>query len=155
MEKYKVSQTVMDSLATWKKTFLENNQVSIFFDTEELEGLPHEVVNWWADSNLSNLENNNRLIAIIQYVNGEEVFEVTEPKFIVRSKRADREGAYIYLSLLDVDNRRTNLYSMAKMPYVGWDTTLNSAFKFDTKEEAEKFANPLMEAVKCTEDLYK
>ncbi|WP_273947616.1 hypothetical protein [Leuconostoc mesenteroides] len=56
-------------------------------------------------------------------------------KWFVRSKRASSFGNYIYLKKIESDDKVTafNLKSVAE--------------QFDTKEEAEKWTNPLTEAV--------
>ncbi|WP_273722787.1 hypothetical protein [Leuconostoc mesenteroides] len=60
---------------------------------------------------------------------------VPDVKWFVRSKRASSFGNYIYLKKIESDDKVTafNLKSVAE--------------QFDTKEEAEKWTNPLTEAV--------
>ncbi len=60
---------------------------------------------------------------------------VPDMKWFVRSKRASSFGNYIYLKKIESDDKVTafNLKSVAE--------------QFDTKEEAEKWTNPLTEAV--------
>ncbi|WP_273727989.1 hypothetical protein [Leuconostoc mesenteroides] len=68
--------------------------------------------------------------------NPEETIEIVpNMKWFVRSKRASSFGNYIYLKKIESDDKVTafNLKSVAE--------------QFDTKEEAEKWTNPLTEAV--------
>ncbi|WP_273705086.1 hypothetical protein [Leuconostoc mesenteroides] len=68
--------------------------------------------------------------------NPEETIEIVpDMKWFVRSKRASNFGNYIYLKKIESDDKVTafNLKSVAE--------------QFDTQEEAEKWTNPLTEAV--------
>lgn len=68
--------------------------------------------------------------------NVKETIEIVPTmKWFVRSKRASSFGNYIYLKKIESDDKVTafNLKSVAE--------------QFDTKEEAEKWTNPLTEAV--------
>lgn len=84
-------------------------------------------------------ENNNRLIAIIRWVNGEDVFEVEKPKkWVVRSKETD--STYCYAQLLSENNNTLFMaYSFA------------NATRFDTKEEAKSWANSHQEVVEVVD----
>ena len=96
-EKYIVSQEFMDELNEWKHNLAKYNEPGGFIDIDDLEGLPVVVNAWWGDE-VPDDENNNRLIAIIRWVNGEDVFEVEKPKkFIVRSNHCDSNGLYQYV----------------------------------------------------------
>ena len=85
-EKYVVSQEFMNVLEDWKNNLTKYNEPGYFIDWKVLQDLPTIVIAWWGDE-VSNEESNNRLIAIIRWVNGEDVFEIEKPKkWVVRSK---------------------------------------------------------------------
>lgn len=128
--KYKVTQEFMNELIEWRDdNSLETKTGYIYeaVDGDEIERLPDIVCIWWnAPSN--SIELNNRLIAIIQWLNGEDVFEVEAPhKFVVRSDKKDREGDYAYVS---IENGLTTASYF-----------FDSATKFDIREEAQEWAN--------------
>ena len=121
---YKVTQEFMDELIKWKK----DRHLGIVLNvTSELLELPL-IVHYWQRKPTNFTKCNNRLIAIIQWLNGEDVFEVEEPhKFVVRSDKSDRDGDYTYI-LVECD--------MTTTAYL-----LSSATKFSTREEAQEWAN--------------
>lgn len=134
--KMKISKEVYDALVEWK----ERGSVDAckYKDTgwvgsAELLSMPEIVETWWRQYNA--IENNNRLIAIIRWVNGEDVFEIEKPKkWVVRSKETDEDGDHWYVSLYD--------NKLAKHRFREKDAT-----KFDTKEEAESWANAHQEVI--------
>ena len=131
-EKYVVSQEFMNELEEWKK---RGNTDVYFVGSYDISMLPIDVIRWWDYPEINNSEQNNRLIAIIRWVNGEDVFEVEKPKkWVVRSKEHD--GQYFYGKLLLANNNTVFMgYSFA------------NATRFDTKEEAESWANSHQEVV--------
>ena len=135
-DKYVVSQKFMNELEEWKK--LGNTDV-YFVGSYDISMLPIDVIRWWDYPEINNSEQNNRLIAIIRWVNGEDVFEVEKPKkWVVRSKEHD--GQYFYGKLLLANNNTVFMgYSFA------------NATRFDTKEEAESWANAHQEVVEVEE----
>ena len=134
-EKYDVSQEFMNELEEWKK---RGNTDVYFVGSYDLSMLPDHVKRWWNYPEINNFESNNRLIAIIRWVNGEDVFEVEKPnKWVVRSKETDEDGDYHYVNL---DNFK-NLKSVSTI------YGLDFANKFDTKEEAQSWANSHQEVV--------
>ena len=135
-EKYVVSQEFMNELEEWKK---RGNTDVYFVGSYDLSMLPDYVKRWWNYPEINNFESNNRLIAIIRWVNGEDVFEVEKPKkWVVRSKDADALGRYGYLDCYDYV-LTGNIYERTR------------ATKFDTKEEAESWANAHQEVVEVEE----
>lgn len=77
-EKYKVTQGFINKLEEWRKNNAINpssKSITAFVSYREIENLPREVGNWWVKIN-DPFDNNRRLIAIIQWLNGEDVFEV-------------------------------------------------------------------------------
>lgn len=127
---YKVTQEFMNELIKWRDDMsldAEKEFIDTFVDGQDIQEMPAIVDAWWTDS-YDSIENNNRLIAIIQWLNGEDVFEVEVPhKFIVRSDKTDNEGDYTYILVVD---------GIAKTFY-----SLNVATKFDTREEAQEWAS--------------
>lgn len=132
-DKYVVSQEFMKGLEDWKEILRLDNV--LFIGRKALSNLPNLLDKWWRDGSVSVYESNNRLIAIIRWVNGEDVFEVEKPKkWFVRSKETDVDGVYQYVKVCNF-NMSVNRYGF------------NNATKFDTKEEAESWANSHQEVV--------
>ena len=135
-EKYVVSQKFMNDLKDWKK---RGNTDVYFVSSYDISMLPIDVIRWWVYPEINNSEQNNRLIAIIRWVNGEDVFEVEKPKkWVVRSKETDALGRYGYLDCYDYV-LTGNIYERTR------------ATKFDTKEEAESWANAHQEVVEVVD----
>ncbi|MDF8374038.1 hypothetical protein G9401_00315 [Weissella paramesenteroides] len=135
-EKYVVSQEFMNELEEWKK---RGNTELYFVGSYGLSMLPDYVKRWWNYPEINNFECNNRLIAIIRWVNGEDVFEVEKPKkWVVRSKECDEGGNYQYIKVGNF-NMSFNKYEF------------KNATKFDTKEEAESWANAHQEVVEVVD----
>lgn len=138
-EKYVVSQEFMTELEEWKAELNINGKY--YVDDENIYELPSAIRNWWKEDNRS-VEQNNRLIAIIRWVNGEDVFEVEKPKkWVVRSKKTDTEGSHLYV----------NLTNTLAIPDITTLFGLDNATKFDTKEEAQEWANSHQEVVELEE----
>ena len=133
-DKYVVSQEFMNKLEEWKK---RGNTDVYFVGSYDLSMLPDYVKRWWNYPEINNFECNNRLIAIIRWVNGEDVFEVEKPKkWVVRSKETDDDNDHWYVRLPNnIDGINDVVYYMS------------SATLFDTKEEAESWANAHQEVV--------
>lgn len=85
MNKYSVTQAFMQDLNNWRddrKIYAEDGTV---LGWEDFQNEPGRVQNWRLNTG-SAVEANNRLIAIIQWLNGEDVFIVDKPSYIVRKK---------------------------------------------------------------------
>lgn len=105
MSRYKVTQQFMDALTKWRDDHglkPTTNAPRSYLELNDLRKLPR-VVDKWRHNNFENpIERNKRLISIIQWVNGDDVFEVKKPhEFIVRSTKADVDGEYRYLAIQD------------------------------------------------------
>ena len=77
---YKVPQALMNDLIKWRDLNNLDAQQGDFYNTfmqEDFSNIPYSVYSWRFQGGDS-VENNERLIAIIQWFNGEDVFEVTE-----------------------------------------------------------------------------
>lgn len=139
---YKVTQEFMNELIKWRDDNSLETKTGYMYeavDGDEIQRLPDLVDIWWtAPSN--SIERNNRLIAIIKWLNGEDVFEVEDPhEFVVRSEHTDRDGDYIYVG---VDYEIFTTYRC----------DLNCATKFNTREEAQEWANSHQVVVEIDED---
>lgn len=128
---YKVTQEFMNELIKWRdQRHLDtvNGGLYATFRDKDFRALPNVIVEWHLED-IEPIERNNRLIAIIQWLNGEDVFEVEEThKFVVRSDKSYTDGNYAYVI---VDN------GVSGKSY--YDVSL--ATKFDTREEAQEWAN--------------
>ena len=140
-DKYVVTQEFMNELEEWKK---RGNTDVYFVGSYDISMLPIDVIRWWDYPEINNSEQNNRLIAIIRWVNGEDVFEIEKPKkWVVRSKEpqgsVDGEPLYIWF----VDELTLETETEATMPpYIR---------RFDTKEEAQSWANSHQEVVEVVD----
>lgn len=133
-KKYVVSQEFMNELKDWKLNTVDG----VFINDDDIEDLPYIIVSWWEGPS-DEENNNNRLIAIIRWVNGEDVFEVEKPKkWVVRSEFRDIEGYYWYVYVYNgiTSNRFKE----------------DQATHFSTKEEAQSWANSHQEVVQVESD---
>lgn len=137
---YKVTQEFMNELIEWRDDNSLETKTGYMYeavDGDEIQLLPDVVDIWWTKPHDS-IERNNRLIAIIQWLNGEDVFEVEAPhKFVVRSKEIHSDGYYSYVKVVD------------KMAL---HTDYNLAMKFDTRKEAQEWANSHQVVVEIDEE---
>ena len=135
-EKYVVSQVFMNELKGWKHDLILED--AFFVNQEAINNMPKIIKNWWVDDDVTIGESNKRLISIIRYMSGANDFEVEKPKeWVVRSKECNEQGNYLYVYLIDSNG--------VKDVMTGW--TKDIATKFDTKEEAESWANAHQEVV--------
>lgn len=138
---YKVTQEFMNELIKWRDEMnlnAKNEDFGSFVNGNDIQDVPDVVYIWWRRIENS-IERNNRLIAIIKWLNGEDVFEVEKPhKFVVRSDKKDNDGYYAYVA---VEN------DMTTAAY-----TFVNATKFDTREEAQEWANSHQVVVEIDED---
>ena len=133
-EKHVVSQVFMNELVEWR----DNHELqTTFISGSDLFHFPYKIVGWLKDTNTL-FDNRNRLIAIIRWVNGEDVFEVEKPKkWVVRSKERNEQGNHLYVYLIDSNGVKDSMTGLTK----------DIATKFDTKEEAKSWANSHQEVV--------
>lgn len=127
---YKVTQEFMDALVEWrnvKSVDATSGNSSAYVNGKDISDLPNKIQDWWAGVIGEPVENNRRLLSIIKWLNGEDVFEVEEPhKFVVRSEEVNSDGYYSYVKVVD---------------QMALNTDYNFAMKFDTREEAKEWAN--------------
>ena len=129
--KMKIPENIYNMLVEWR----DNHELqTTFISGSDLFHFPNKIVGWLKDTNTL-FDNRNRLIAIIRWVNGEDVFEVEKPKkWVVRSKETDDGGHHGYVL--------TGKHGIAFNRYY-----INDATRFDTKEEAESWANAHQEVI--------
>ena len=138
-EKYVVSQEFMNELEEWKEAYITDtlDEKYHYVSAGDLDTLPGMIKDWWIELNKPT-ETNNRLIAIIRWVNGEDVFEVEKSKkWVIRSKEAYVDDDYLYFTLIPAGS----------INHVVAITDVNNAIRFDTKEEAESWVNAHQEVV--------
>ena len=75
MEKIKISNEVYDALMEWKNNLLSSKRI-YSFDIADMFNEP-EICYWWRGKD-EGTDSNNRLIEIIRWVNGEDVFELED-----------------------------------------------------------------------------
>lgn len=141
MKKYKVTKEFMNMLVEWRDKYnldATSGYRYNYVGSRDLSTLPDKVKIWWYSGEYST-DRNNRLVAIISWLNGNEIFEVEEPhKFVVRSDSADEEGYYTYI---EVKGKLTTT-KFSKM----------FATRFDTYEEASEWANSHQVVIEVGED---
>ena len=141
MNKYKVTHEFMNKLIEWRNfrhLDARNGDWSATFRQQDFGSFP-KIVSSWRLKEENSTERNNRLIAILKWLNGEDVFEVEMPyKFVVRSEISNADGDYVYV-LVE--------YAVTDTVY-----SLNDATKFDTREEAQEWANSHQVVVEIDEE---
>ena len=137
---YKVTQKFMNELIKWRDNNnldFKSGYTNMFIAGYEIQELPDIIDVWRTDAD-SSTENNNRLISILKWLNGEDVFEVEEThKFVVRSKEIHSDGYYSYVKVVD---------------QMALHTDYNLAMKFDTQEEAQEWSNSHQVVVEIDEE---
>lgn len=130
-KKYLVTQEFMDKLSKWRddqRLGMNTELIRSFLDVSHIQKFPDVVDIWWTDPE-NTVENNNRLIAVIRWLNGEEVFETqkTYKYFVARTSAPST-----YLSM------KKWYYS----EFPKYDSNSSEKKIFDTREEAEKWVIP-------------
>lgn len=138
---YKVTQEFMNELIKWRDQRNLNTLNGGFYATfrgQDFRALPH-IISEWHLEDTEPIERNNRLITIIKWLNGEEVFEVEMPhQFVVRSDNPDEDGDYLYVEVLK---------GLTSTSYSFPDAT-----RFNTREEAQEWANSHQAVVEIDEN---
>lgn len=130
MRKYKVSQEFIDVLIGWQNKYPNG---FVWINEYSIEDLP-DVVNSWRFETNSRLEENKRLGAIINWINGEDVFEVGKPSYIVQRNEINSPYGREYVIITT-----NNCFEVSY--YIG------SATRFDDFEKASEWANKHFEVV--------
>lgn len=132
-----VSQEMMDELDGIKRNFFKYDISPLLFLNKVLYGEEYPCITKWYEN--SRYYKTSDQIKLIKHVyQNEPQFKAEKPKkWIVRSKERFT-GIYWYL----VENSDAKGFLSMEL-----DVLESGAFKFDTKEEAEKWKNPLTEVV--------
>ena len=150
MKKYEVSEELMNELLEWQKVIRPDLQ---YYDYWPARFSGYKLIyKWFSEANNID-EQHNRLISLINFAYGVDIFEVEKPKkWIVRSKHLSNGYRY-YVSLKNSD--LGDAIEIGNAHFANLTNSVDFAFRFSTKEEAEQFANPLMEIVEYKENIYK
>lgn len=141
MNKYLVTQEFMDKLSKWRddqRLGMNTELIRSFLDVSHIQKFPDVVDIWWTDPK-NTVENNSRLIAIIQWLNGEEVFE-TQKTYKYYVGRDSYPIAYL------------SMRKMYHSEFPRYDSVFSEKKIFDTREEAEKWLIPDYEVVEIDEN---
>lgn len=142
---YIVEKNIYDELVKWKHNILFNDGDCAYI--EDLDDLSNDV-RFWIYKIYSSDEDDyiprdgkeisNRIIAIINFIYDDDLFKVEKSKkWIVRSKEIDSDEHCWYVFVED---------DIVGEPENYWGAT-----RFDTKEEAESWANSHQEVVEVEE----
>lgn len=134
MKKYKVTQEFMDGLDSWRYKWV-NGEIPVNSLTANNR---YDVVESWRFEHFSNDEIMKRLGALLNWINGEDVFEIGTPKYVVQRKDAVLSGIHQYLNIGQSGNIHL-IYG------------LENATHFDGFEKASEWANKHLEVVELNE----
>ena len=142
----KVDKYIYDKLVEWKDTVVRHSDSRVFIN--DIKSLPGVVQDWiYFEHNedgeyvvrTSATAINSRLVAVIRWIEDDNVFKAKKPKkWVVRSKATDEDGYHRYVFI--------NLHNFTLSTY-----HISDATRFDTKEEAESWANSHQEVVEVEE----
>ena len=137
MTKYKVTPKFMEELNAWRKLrrIEAKNWTAVSF--EDFKNMPSRVREWHLNTGDA-FDANNRLIAIIKWLNGEEVFEIENQIYAVRVRSDNPPYVREFLKITDDDN-----FMIVNGIY--------KASKFDDFEKANAWSNEYFEAVEVDE----
>lgn len=85
MKKYKVTQEFIDALEEWNNGHKYTDGTTLI-NQHTLNELPEDVTEWLFEIRTNVAEGNRRLGALINWINGEDVFEIITQKYIVQRK---------------------------------------------------------------------
>lgn len=134
MKKYKVTQKFMDSLEDWRDK-LVNGEIPVNSLTANNR---YDVVESWRFEHFSNDEIMKRLGALLNWINGEDVFEVGTPKYVVQRKVINPFVGKEYISI--------NSYGAINIV-----RNARNAKTFDNFDKASEWANKHFEVVEVDE----
>lgn len=132
MKKYSIRQSIMYDLKNWRDDRRIYAEYGAVIGWEDFQNEPGRVQNWRLNTG-SAVEANDRLIAIIKWLNGEDVFIVDNPSYIVRVKG---DNGY-----LDVEDYHP--FSIV--------SDKRNATVFYRLEDAKEYENAIFEAVELDE----
>ena len=134
MNKYKVTQEFMDGLETWRYKWV-NGELPVNAFSHENQ---NDVVERWRFEHFSNDEIMKRLGALLNWINGEEVFEIGTPSYVVGLKDAIRLYGKGYIRIANDGCVNLTYY-------------IEEATRFDNFEKASEWANKHFEVVEVDE----
>ena len=134
MKKYKVTQEFMDSLEDWRGKFV-NGEIPVNEFRYENQ---YDVVETWRFEHFGTGEFIQRLGALLNWINGEDVFEVGTPSYVVRLKD-------------DIKLYGKGYIVIATNGYVSVTYYMEDATRFDDFNKASEWANKHFEVVEIDE----
>lgn len=134
MKKYKVTQEFMDSLEDWRGKFI-NGEIPVNALTYETRD---NVIELWRFENFGNGEFVQRLGALLNWINGEDVFEIGTPSYIVQRKGTNLKHLREYIRITE--------YDVIEIVYFKEDAT-----RFDDFGKASEWSNKHFEVVEVDE----
>ena len=134
MKKYKATQEFMDALEDWRFKFV-NGEIPV----NAMNAETHDnVVEIWRFKGLGNGEFVQRLGALLNWINGEDVFEVGTQSYVVRLKD-------------DIKLYGKGYIVIATNGYVSVTYYIEDATRFDDFNKASEWANKHFEVVEVDE----
>lgn len=134
MKKYKVTQEFMDALEDWRFKFV-NGEIPV----NAMNAETHDnVVEIWRFKGLGNGEFVQRLGALINWINGEDVFIVERPKYVVMLKDIVPYYGKGYVQIT-IEG------------YIAVTYYMEDATRFDDFKKASEWANKHFEVVEVDE----
>lgn len=137
MKKYKVTQEFMEALEEWNDSHKYQDGTTLI-NQHTLNDLTEDVTEWLFETGTTLAERNRRYGAIINWINGEGVFKIGTPTYIVQLNEvkpiAGREYLYI---------RSDESACMVSLK--------SDATRFDDFEKASEWANKHFEVVEVDE----
>lgn len=137
MKKYKVTQEFIDALKEWDDSHKYEDGTT-FINQHTLNDLQEDVTEWLFETSTTLAERNRRYGAVINWINGEDVFDIETPKYIVLRNEPDCMAGKEYL--------RINIDESSEIVYYKEDAT-----RFENVVEASGWANEHFEVVEVDE----
>lgn len=134
MNKYKITPELMQDLKGWQEEQRLYVDDDVVVSWEDFKNEPTSIQEWRLNTG-SAIEANNRLIAIIQWLNGNDVFEVDYKFYIAQLKNV---GATGYLKVISENELKIV-------------EDKSDATKFETFKEANEWTNEYIEVVEVDE----
>lgn len=132
MKKYSIRQSIMYDLNNWKEEQRIDVKNGAVVSWEDFKNFPDRVIEWQLNTGNA-VEANNRLITLIKWLNGEDVFIVDKPSYVVRVK-----GDNGYLDVEDC-----HPFSIV--------SDKRDATVFYRLEDAKQYENAILEVVELDE----
>lgn len=137
MKKYKVTQEFMDRLNEWNDSHKYLDGTTLI-NQHTLNELPEDIVEWMFEIHTTVAEGNRRLGAVINWINGENVFEIGTSKYIVQRKGANLTRLREYIRITE--------YGGIEIDYFKENAT-----RFEDFNKASEWANKHFEVVEVDE----